>query len=149
MKLPTSYITQKTAKEGVRFFLAGLLGIGIQYGIYYAFLRLFEVTTGQEHVSLAFTIGFVLEMITNYLFQVYYVFSDNKHPNWKNAGGFLLARGINYLLQMAFLQGLLWLGTAVAWLHWIDAEWAGILSVLIADIINFFILKLNFKTKKK
>ena len=148
MKLPTSYIKQKTLREGVRFFLAGQLGIGIQYGIYYAFLRIFEWTTGDEHVSIAFTIGFVLEMITNYLFQIYYVFSDNKHPNWKNVSGFLLARGINYVLQMGLLEGLLWLGTTVAWLAWMNAEWAGIWSILISGIINFFIMKLNFRTKK-
>ena len=147
MKLPTSYIKQKTLREGVRFFLAGQLGIGIQYGIYYFFLRLFAWTTGNEHISIAFTIGFALEMITNYFFQIYYVFSDNKHPDWKNVSGFLVARGINYVLQMGLLEGLLWLGTTIAWLAWMNAEWAGISSILIAGIINFIIMKLNFTTK--
>ena len=141
MRLPTSNIQNKTAKEGVRFFIIGLLGTAFQYGVYATAMIIIKRITGDAHVRIAFTIGFLVEMVTNYLCQVFYVFSENKHPNWRNGGGFILARIFNYILQIGLLE-LLLIG-----IH--SPQWAGICSILIAGIINFFVLKFTFKVKKK
>ena len=89
--------------------------------------------------SLAFTIGFVIEMICNYFLTSFYTFKVR--PNWKNAGGFLFGRAINYVIQMLLLNALIWL-------H-MSEEFAGILAIALAGIINYFILLPFYKDKKK
>ena len=58
-------------RSAVRFVLVGALGTGLQYGIYYMLLGVFQQHWPEVMIltSLAFTIGFVMEMIYNYLHQ--------------------------------------------------------------------------------
>ena len=86
----------------------------------------------------AFTIGFIVEMICNYFLTSFYTFRTR--PSWKNAGGFLFGRGVNYIIQMIFLNALIWF-------H-ISEQWAGILAIALAGIINYFILLPFYKEKK-
>lgn len=87
----------------------GAFGTGLQYGIYYGFLALFDRCCPELgiRVTLAFTIGFVIEMISNYLLTSFYTFGA--HPNLKNASGFLLGRGVNYVLQLMFLHFIIYI----------------------------------------
>ena len=101
-------------------------------------MAIFTLAIGDPQVSLSFTIGFVLEMVTNYILQSYYVFMSK--PNLKNAGGFLCARAFNYVLQMAFLWLIMWMG--------LDEYWSGIISINLAGIINYFVLRKFFKKQK-
>lgn len=119
----------------------GAFGTGLQYGIYYVFLALFDYCCPELgiRVTLAFTIGFVIEMISNYLLTSFYTFGT--HPNIKNAGGFLLGRGVNYILQLAFLHLLIWLT--------LSEELAGIIAIMLAGIINYFILVPFYHKKNK
>lgn len=89
-------------------------------------------------VSVAFTIGFAVEMMTNYLLTSFYTFRTR--PSVRNAGGFLLGRGVNYLLQLAFLH-LLIRAT-------LSEEWAGIAAIVLAGIINYFVLVPFYRKKK-
>jgi putative flippase GtrA len=130
---------QGTSRTAVRFLVVGNSGALIQYLLYLAFLFYFKWLDKDSEgwVSAAFTIAYVLEMVYNYLMQAYYVFECP--PQWKNLSGFLVARLINYLLQMF----LLWLFTRM-----INEEAAGIVAIVLAGIVNYFVMRLFFKQKK-
>jgi len=134
-RLPLKY------RSAVRFVLVGAFGTGLQYGIYYLLLNFFQKQWPEVGIltSLAFTIGFVMEMICNYFLTSFYTFKVR--PNWKNAGGFLFGRAINYVIQMLLLNALIWL--------YMSEEFAGILAIALAGIINYFILLPFYKDKKK
>lgn len=139
MKTLTRRLPEKY-RSAVRFVCVGAFGTGLQYGIYYGFLSLFDHCCPDLsiRVSLAFTIGFVIEMISNYLLTSFYTFGT--HPNLKNAGGFLLGRGVNYVLQLTFLHIL------IGWT--LTEELSGIVAIVLAGVINYFIL-VPFYHKRK
>lgn len=127
-------------RSAVRFVCVGIFGTLLQYGVYYLFLIIFRrvLPDSNTMASVAFTIGFYLEMIVNYFLTNYYTFRT--HPSWRNAGGFVFSRAVNYLLQLFFLNTLLWLS--------ISEEAAGFVAIIIAGVINYFLLRRIFQTKK-
>ena len=127
-------------RSAVRFVLVGALGTGVQYGIYYLLLMIFQHYWPEVSVltSVAFTVGFVIEMVLNYFLTSFYTFK--KSPSWKNAGGFLVGRAINYGVQILFLNILIWLS--------MSEEIAGIVAIILAGIINYFMLVPFFRTKE-
>lgn len=134
-RLPLKY------RSAVRFVLVGALGTGLQYGIYYMLLGVFQQHWPEVMIltSLAFTIGFVMEMICNYFLTSFYTF--RVRPNWKNAGGFLVGRALNYVIQLILLNCLIWL-------H-MSEEWAGIAAIALAGVINYFVLLPFYKDNKR
>ena len=140
MKTLTRHLPLKY-RSAVRFVLVGAFGTGLQYGIYYLLLEIFQSQWPEVVILtyLAFTIGFVMEMICNYFLTSFYTF--RVRPNWKNAGGFLVGRAINYVIQLLFLNLLIWL-------H-MSEEWAGIAAIALAGVINYFVLLPFYKDKKK
>ena len=140
MKTITRHLPKKY-RSAVRFVLVGALGTGLQYGIYYLLLGLFQQHWPEMMIltSLAFTIGFVMEMIYNYLLTSFYTF--RVRPTWKNAGGFLVGRAINFVIQLLLLNCLIWL-------H-MSEEWAGIAAIALAGVINYFVLLPFYKDNKK
>jgi putative flippase GtrA len=78
-------------------------------------------------------------MVYNYLLTSFYTF--RVRPSWKNAGGFVVGRGLNYVVQLAFLNMLIWL-------H-MSEEWAGIVAIMLAGVINYFVLLPFYKEKKR
>lgn len=134
-RLPMKY------RSAVRFVLVGALGTGIQYGIYYLLLDIFQRHWQDLGIltSVAFTAGFIIEMICNYFITSFYTFK--MRPSWKNAGGFLFGRAINYVIQMLLLNVLIWL-------H-ISEEYSGILAIMLAGVINYFVLLPFYKDKKR
>ena len=133
-RLPAKY------RSAVRFVCVGAFGTALQYGIYYLFLSLFErfYPDMRVKVTLAFTLGFGIEMISNYLLTSFYTFRTR--PNIKNAGGFLFGRLVNYFIQIGFLHILIYIG--------LSEEWSGIVAIVLAGIINYFVL-VPFYSKKK
>lgn len=142
MRLPSSFLSERP-RQIVRFTVVGVSGTLIQYGLYYACLRLMEWLLGaplsEVLVTAAFTVGFCLEMITNYILSNYYIFGTR--PNIANAGGFLAARGFNYLVQIAFLQLFLFV-------H-MSQENAGIVAIVVAGVINYFVMHFVFNRLTK
>ena len=134
-RLPLKY------RSAVRFVLVGALGTGLQYGIYYVLLGIFQTKWAEDTwlTSVAFTVGFVIEMVYNYLMTSFYTF--RVRPTLKNAGGFLFGRALNYLIQLIFLNVLIWL-------H-MSEEWAGIAAIALAGVINYFVLLPFYKDKKR
>lgn len=134
-RLPMKY------RSVVRFVLVGAFGTGLQYGIYYLLLDIFQRHWQELGVltSVAFTAGFIIEMICNYFFTSFYTFK--MRPSWKNAGGFLFGRAINYVIQLLLLNFLIWL-------H-LSEELAGIAAIALAGIINYFVLLPFYKDRKR
>ena len=134
-RLPIKY------RSAVRFTLVGAFGTGVQYGFYYLLLEFFQSPWPNVDIltSVAFTAGFLIEMICNYFLTSFYTFK--MRPTWKNAGGFLLGRTVNYFIQLLFLNILIWL-------H-LSEEISGILAIMLAGVINYFVLRPFYKDKKR
>jgi putative flippase GtrA len=134
-RLPMKY------RSAVRFVFVGTLGTGLQYGIYYLLLDIFQRHWPEVGIltSVAFTAGFMIEMVCNYFLTNFYTFRTR--PSWKNAGGFLLGRVLNYVIQLSLLN-------ALVWLH-MGEEWAGIVAIMLAGVINYFVLRPFYKDKKR
>lgn len=134
-RLPMKY------RSAVRFVFVGTFGTGVQYGIYYLLLDIFQRHWPEVGIltSVAFTAGFMIEMVCNYFLTNFYTFRTR--PSWKNAGGFLLGRVLNYVIQLSLLN-------ALVWLH-MGEEWAGIVAIMLAGVINYFVLRPFYKDKKR
>jgi putative flippase GtrA len=134
-RLPMKY------RSAVRFVFVGTFGTGVQYGIYYLLLDIFQRQWPEVGIltSVAFTAGFLIEMVCNYFLTNFYTFKTR--PSWKNAGGFLLGRVLNYVIQLLLLN-------ALVWLH-MGEEWAGIMAIMLAGVINYFVLLPFYKDKKR
>jgi putative flippase GtrA len=134
-RLPMKY------RSAVRFVFVGTFGTGVQYGIYYLLLDIFQRQWPEVGIltSVAFTAGFLIEMVCNYFLTNFYTFKTR--PSWKNAGGFLLGRVLNYVIQLLLLN-------ALVWLH-MGEEWAGIVAIMLAGVINYFVLRPFYKDKKR
>lgn len=139
MKTLTGRLPRKY-RSAVRFVLVGAIGTGLQYGIYYLLLGVFQTKWPEVALltSIAFTAGYVIEMVMNYFLTSFYTFK--KTPSWKNAGGFILGRTLNYGIQLLFLN-------VMIWLH-LSEEWAGIVAIMLAGVINYFVIRPFYKDKK-
>lgn len=85
----------------------------------------------------AFAIGYLLEMIPNYLFLNWYTFGTR--PDIKNAGGFLFARALNMAIQLGLLPLMLvWLS------NWRD-DFISYVVIFIGGCINYLVCALFFK----
>ena len=128
-------------RSAVRFVFVGTFGTGVQYGIYYLLLMVFQRQWPDVGIltSVAFTVGFVVEMVCNYFLTSYYTFRVK--PSLKNIGGFLIGRALNYVIQWLFLHTMIWLQ--------ISEEWAGIIAIMLAGVINYFVLLPFFRQQKK
>lgn len=134
MQLLTSKLPVKT-RQMVRFVIVGTSGTGLQYALYYIFLKLAEfLLPGTELVTVCFTVAYVLEVITNYFLTSIYTFETK--PSLKNAGGFATGRVFNYVVQIGLLQ---------LCLLCMNEERAGIVAIVIAGVINYFVMKFFFK----
>ena len=140
MKLLTSYLPEKI-RSAVRFIIIGNTGMFVQTWCFMAALLLFEhPEKGAALYYVAFGIGYVLEMIPNYLFTSWYTFGTK--PDIKNAGGFLLARAINLVIQLGLLPLMIELLPT-----WRD-DYISFLVIFIGGCINYLVCLLFFKKKE-
>ena len=140
MKLPSSYLPEKI-RSAVRFMVVGTTGMFVQTWFFLlAMWALGEPEKGGVLFYIAFGIGFVCEMIPNYLFSNWYTFGTR--PNIKNAGGFLLARAINLVIQFALLPLMLDLMP-----YWRE-DYISYVVIFIAGCINYLICLFFFKRPK-
>ena len=140
MKLPSSYLP-KTLQSAARFTVIGTTGMFVQTGCF--MLALWVMGKPEKGAALyyvAFGIGYILEMIPNYLFTNWYTFGTK--PSIKNAGGFLVARAINLAIQLGLLPlMLLWLSS------WRD-DFISYVVIFIGGCINYLVCLLFFKKPK-
>ena len=140
MKLPTSYLPGKV-RSAVRFAVVGTTGMFVQTWFFMAALYFMaQPEKGPWLYYIAFGIGYVLEMIPNYLFSNWYTFGTR--PNKKNAGGFLIARAINLVVQFGLLP------LAIALLPTWRDDLISYIVIFIGGCINYLICLLFFKKTK-
>ena len=140
MKLPTSYLPGKV-RSAVRFAVVGTTGMFVQTWFFMAALHFMaQPEKGTWLYYIAFGIGYVLEMIPNYLFSNWYTFGTR--PNKKNAGGFLIARAINLVVQFGLLP------LAIVLLPTLRDDLISFIVIFIGGCINYLICLLFFKKTK-
>lgn len=147
-RLPTSRLNEPL-RSSLRFVMVGLLGTVFQYVLYDWLLWLIGHYQGHEvsplMTNVAFTMAFVMEMVCNYVVSSYYTFSAR--PTWTNFAGFVGSRLVNYIIQMGLLNVGLLLFTH--WEQYLDPDrWAGITAILVAGVINYFLLRILYRQKK-
>lgn len=138
--LPSSKLPSMVRKP-LRFFFVGTIGTFVQTG----FFLLLMLCLGQPEKNsllyyVAFIGGFILEMIPNYFCMSFYTFGAM--PNKKNEWGFILARGINLVMQLVVLP------LMILWLPTVSDAILSPIVIFIAGIINFVIQWLFFKSTK-
>lgn len=136
MKLLTSYIESPSQRSAVRFVVVGTVGTALQYALYYGLLELLAwLFPTFQLVTCVFTVAYVIEVFVNYLLTAYYTFSTR--PNTSNAGGFVIGRVFNYLIQIGLLHLTLFISN--------DEKFSGIVAILLSGIINFFVMHSFFR----
>lgn len=137
LKLPTSYLHGKV-RSAVRFTVVGTTGMFVQTWFFMAALYFMShPEKGTWLYYIAFGIGYVLEMIPNYLFSNWYTFGTR--PSLKNAGGFLLARAINLAIQLGLLP------LALSMLPTWRDDYISFVVIFIGGCINYLVCLLFFK----
>ena len=142
MKLPTSYLPENI-RSAVRFMVVGTVGMFLQTWFFELFLLAFrvpeEIKTGVLYYT-AFVLGYLVEMVNNYLLLNWYTFRTR--PSWKNAGGFLIARAINLPIQLGLLP------LCIALMPNLSNVYISYVVIFIGGCINYVICLLFFKNKK-
>jgi len=137
MRLPTTYLPGRT-RSAVRFMVVGFTGSFVQTWFFMlAMMLLDEPEKGAALFYVAFAIGFVMEMIPNYFFSNWYTFGTR--PTLKNAGGFLLARAVNLVIQFALLP--LMLRLLPEW----PEDYISLAVIFVAGCINYLICLIFFR----
>ena len=140
MRLPTSYLSCKI-RSAVRFMVIGFTGSVVQTWLFMAaLLVLGHPEKGAALYYVAFGIGYVIEMIPNYLFSNWYTFGTR--PDLKNAGGFLLARVFNLAIQLGLLP------LMISWLPTWRDDYISFVVIFIGGCINYLVCLLFFQKPK-
>lgn len=124
----------RSLSEIIRFGMVGALATALHYGIYYLLWRY-----AGFNENIAYTVGYALSFVANFYLSAYFTFRSR--PSWKRAGGFGGAHLVNYLLHICLLNLFLWLG--------IPEEWAPLPVFSIAIPVNFLLVRLVFKSRRK
>ena len=140
IKLPTSYLPPKI-RSAARFAVVGTTGMFVQTWFFLAaLLVLGHPEKGAVLYYIAFGIGYVLEMIPNYLFTNWYTFGTK--PTIKNAEGFLVARAVNLVIQLGLLPLMIDL------LHTWRDDYISYVVIFIGGCINYLVCLIFFKKPK-
>ncbi|GEM_PF-5330108 len=138
-RLPSARLPEKV-KKVVRFLIIGNTGSFVQTGFFLLMMMLLgEPEQNTPLYYIAFIGGFVLEMIPNYICSCWYTFEAR--PNKTNASGFILARGVNLVLQMVCLP------LALKYVSFLSDFWISLIVIFVAGIINFLMQYFFFKKK--
>ncbi|HBB06717.1 MAG TPA: polysaccharide biosynthesis protein GtrA [Bacteroides sp.] len=124
----------RSLSEIIRFGMVGALATALHYGIYFLLWRY-----AGFNENIAYTVGYALSFVANFYLSAYFTFRSR--PSWKRAGGFGGAHLVNYLLHICLLNLFLWLG--------IPEEWAPLPVFSIAIPVNFLLVRLVFKSRRK
>lgn len=94
-------LSNEKMQEIIRFGITGVVSTVITYAIYY--LCLFWL-----YPNFSFIIGYIVAMVVNYFMTTSFTFKVE--TTTKNAVGFIISNGINYVLCAIFLNIFLWMG---------------------------------------
>ena len=121
-------LRRDTFLEMVRFGIVGVVATALHYGVYW-------LLHGVMNVSVAYTIGYVVSFVANYLLSARFTF--RKKRSVKNGIGFAFAHAFNYLLQITLLNLFIWLG--------VSAVLAPVRVYCVAIPTNFLIVRFVFR----
>lgn len=113
--------------EIVRFGMVGVVATALHYGVYW-------LLHGLMNVSVAYTIGYFVSFVANYLLSARFTFKKKKSV--KNGVGFACAHLFNYVLQISLLNLFIWLG--------VGEELAPVPVYCIAIPTNFVLVRFVF-----
>lgn len=116
-------------REAIRFCIVGVLATIVHYGIYL-------LLKGVINVSVAYTIGYVISFIGNFVLTNVYTFKTQATA--KKGIGFVICHVINYLLHIGLLNVFIWLG--------VPSSLAPIPVYCIVVPVNFLLVRKVVKT---
>ena len=116
--------------EFLRFAIVGVTAAIIHYAIYFVLYHFI-------HVSVAYTIGYILSWFCNLYLTSRFTF--HRKATLKKSAGFAGAHVINYFMHIVLLQFFLWID--------IHKALAPVFVMSIATIINFFLVRFVFKSR--
>ena len=117
-------------KEFVKFGIVGLMAMLVHYLCYYILLSILTP-------NLAFSIGYVVSLVLNFILTSYYTFQVN--PTFLKFVRFGLSHAINFVLQLSLLNLFLYLT--------ISDKLAPIPVYLISVPVNFLLVRFAMKNK--
>ena len=94
--------------EVLRFAITGALVTFILYAVYLPLSYIMPSSVG-----VAYTIGFVISFISNFLLSNYYTFRTR--PTFDRAILFCVVQFINYMLQILCFKFFIWVGVSNVW----------------------------------
>lgn len=112
----------------IRFGIVGVVATIVHYTIYW-------VLQHWINVNVAYTIGYILSFLMNYLLSAHFTFKEKTSA--KNGLGFASAHLTNYFLHMVLLNFFLWLG--------VNRTLAPLPVYAIAVPVNFLLVRFAFK----
>lgn len=118
-----------TLREAIRFCIVGVLATIVHYGIYL-------LLKGVINVSVAYTFGYVISFIGNFVLTNVYTFKTQATA--KKGIGFVICHVINYLLHIGLLNVFIWLG--------VPSSLAPIPVYCIVVPVNFLLVRKVVKT---
>lgn len=118
-----------TLREAIRFCIVGVLATIVHYGIYL-------LLKGVINVSVAYTIGYVISFIGNFVLTNVYTFKTQATA--KKGIGFVICHVINYLLHIGLLNVFIWMG--------VPSSLAPIPVYCIVVPVNFLLVRKVLKT---
>lgn len=118
-----------TIREAIRFCIVGVLATIVHYGIYL-------LLKGVINVSVAYTIGYVISFIGNFVLTNVYTFKTQATA--KKGIGFVICHVINYLLHIGLLNVFIWMG--------VPSSLAPIPVYCIVVPVNFLLVRKVVKT---
>ena len=118
-----------TLREAIRFCIVGVLATIVHYGIYL-------LLKGVINVSVAYTIGYVISFIGNFVLTNVYTFKTQATA--KKGIGFVICRVINYLSHIGLLNVFIWMG--------VPSSLAPIPVYCIVVPVNFLLVRKVVKT---
>lgn len=118
-----------TLREAIRFCIVGVLATIVHYGIYL-------LLKGVINVSVAYTIGYVISFIGNFVLTNVYTFKTQATA--KKGIGFVICHVINYLLHIGLLNVFIRMG--------VPSSLAPIPVYCIVVPVNFLLVRKVVKT---
>ena len=121
-------ITKERFWEIFRFGVVGTTAMLIHYGIYYVLLSYINM-------NIAYSIGYFLSFLCNYLMSSYYTFKTK--PSLKKFIRFTYSHGINYFVYLGLFNFFYWIG--------VSEKLAPFPVYLIAVPISFLLVRFALK----
>jgi putative flippase GtrA len=121
-------ITKERFWEIFRFGVVGTTAMLIHYGIYYVLLSYINM-------NIAYSIGYFLSFLCNYLMSSYYTFKTK--PSLKKFIRFTCSHGINYFVYLGLFNFFYWVG--------VSEKLAPFPVYLIAVPISFLLVRFALK----